>query len=107
MDLRSWPKKWNDASERWNDASLRQIATLPEYPRSRPWPSLGILAVGLVAGAAIGGYAVSQRSQMKRLASYAHRMGDELGAMGTLEAAEPVVVMSPRPNHRRKAASEV
>jgi hypothetical protein len=108
MDLRSWPKKWNDASQKWNDASLRQIATLPEYPRSRPWPLLGILAAGLVAGAAIGGYAVSQRSQMKRLATYAHRMGDELGAMGTPEAVKPVVVvMSPRPIHRRKAASEV
>ena len=108
MDLRSWPKKWNDASQRWNDASLRQIATLPEYPRSRPWPLLGMLAMGLVAGAAIGGYAMTQRSQMKRLATYAHRMGDELAAMGMPEAVKPVVVvMSPRSTHRRKAASEV
>jgi hypothetical protein len=107
MDLRSWPKKWNDASQRWNDASLRQIATLPEYPRSRPWPLLGMLAVGFVAGAALGGYAVSQRSQMKRLATYAHRMGDELAAMGMPEAVKPVVVTSPPSNHRRKAASEV
>jgi hypothetical protein len=108
MDLGSWPKKWNDASQRWNDASLRQIATLPEYPRSRPWPLLGILAVGLVAGAALGGYAVSQRSQMKRLATYAHRVGDELSSMGTPEAVKPVVLVTPpRSNHRRKAASEV
>jgi hypothetical protein len=97
MDITSWPKKWNDAS-------LRQIATLPEFSRSRPWPMLGMLAVGLVAGAAIGGYAASRQSQMKRLASHVHRMGDELAAMGTAE--EPVaVVTTDRSNHRRKAAS--
>lgn len=99
MDITSWPK-------RWNDTSLKQIATLPEFSRSRPWPMLGMLAVGLVAGAAIGGYAVSRQSQMKRLASYAHRMGDELAAMGTDE--EPVaVVTSSRSNHRRKATAGV
>ncbi len=101
MDLRSWPKKWNDAS-------LRQIATLPEYSPSRPWSLLGMLALGLVAGAALGGYAASRHSQMKRLAAYAHRLGDELAAMGTVEAVKPVtVVTSARSNHRRKAASEV
>jgi hypothetical protein len=101
MDITSWPKKWNDAS-------LRQIATLPEFSRSRPWPMLGMLAVGLVAGAAIGGYAVSRQTQMKKLATYAHRMGDELAAMGTDEVIKPVDrVMSGRSNHRRKAASEV
>jgi hypothetical protein len=108
MDLRSWPKKWNDASHRWNDASLRRIATLPEYSPSRPWPLLGMLALGLVAGAALGGYAVSQRSQMKRLATYAHRVGDELASMGTVEGVKPVAVVTPpRSNHRRKAALEV
>jgi hypothetical protein len=109
MDLRSWPKKWNDASSRWNDASLRRFATLPEYPTSRPWPLLGMLALGLVAGAAIGGYAVTQKSHMKRLANYAHRMGDELAEMSKGEAAEPssAAVTSPRSNHRRTAASEV
>ena len=101
MDFKTWPKKWNDAS-------LSQIATLPEFSRSRPWPMLGMLAVGLVAGAAIGGYAVSRQSQMKRLATYAHRMGDELAAMGTDEVIKPLDrVASAGSNHRRKAASEV
>ena len=102
MDFRSWPKKWNDAS-------LRQIARLPEDSPSRTWPLLGMLALGLVAGAALGGYAVSQRSQMKRLAMYGHRMSDELAAMGKDEAIKPSVsvVTSHRSNHRRKAASEV
>lgn len=101
IDLRSWPKKWNDAS-------LRQIANLPEYSQSRRWPLLGVLALGFVVGAAFGGYAVSQRSQMKRLAMYAHRMGDELSAMGTAEGleAERGVTITPS-NHRRKAPAEV
>jgi hypothetical protein len=101
MDIRSWPKKWNDAS-------LRQIARLPENSSSRTWPLLGMLALGLVAGAALGGYAVSQRSQMKRLAMYGHRMSDELAAMGKDEAVKPLAVAGTRhSNHRRKAASEV
>jgi hypothetical protein len=99
MDFRSWPK-------RWNEASLGDFAPLPEYPQSRPWPLLGMLAIGLVAGAALGGYAVSQRTQMKRLAKHAHRMGDELAAMGRGEMAEPVATTH-RSNHRRKATSEV
>jgi hypothetical protein len=102
MDLKSWPK-------RWNDASLRDIATLPEFSPSRPWPLLGMLAVGLVAGAAIGGYAVSQRARMKQLGMYAQRMGDELAGMDDgVEAIEPVVVAtSARSNHRRKTTSGV
>jgi hypothetical protein len=101
MDLMSWPKKWNDAS-------LRRIATLPENSPSRPWPLLGMLALGLVAGAALGGYAVSQRSQMKRLPVNAQRMRDELADEGRVEAVTPVaVVTSTRSNHRRKATSEV
>jgi hypothetical protein len=100
IDLRSWPKKWNDAG-------LRQIVTLPEDTPSSPWPMLGMLAIGLVAGAAIGGYAASQRSQMSRLAGYAHRMGDELAAMGGVEAVEPVAATSNSSNHRRRAASKV
>jgi hypothetical protein len=101
MDFRSWPKKWNDAS-------LRQIARLPENSYSRTWPLLGMLALGLVAGAALGGYAVSQRSQMKRLAMYGHRMSDELAAMDKDEAVKPVAVATSRhSNHRRKAALEV
>jgi hypothetical protein len=99
MDLKSLPK-------RWNDFSLRDIATLPEYPASRPWPMLGMLAIGLVAGAALGGYAVSQRAQMKRLAKHARRMGDQLAAMGNAEEPAPTT-RSNRSNHRRKATAEV
>jgi hypothetical protein len=67
-----------------------------------------MLALGLVAGAALGGYAVSQRTQMRRLAAAAHRMGDELADMASYEADKPVpVVTTHRSNHRRKAASEV
>jgi hypothetical protein len=106
MDLRSLGRNWNDAARKWNDASLRQIATMPEYSPSRPWPMFGMLALGLIAGVAIGGYAVSQRSQMKRLAGYVHRMGDELAAAGEPEG-EPVAVTRHRSNHRRKATSEV
>ena len=117
MDFTSWPKRWNEASvgdltslwpKKWNDASLRDIATLPEFSRSRPWPMFGMLMLGLVAGAAIGGYAVSQRAQMKRLlAGHAQRMGYELDAMGADEPVDPAAVTSDRSNHRRKAASEV
>ena len=99
MDLRSWPK-------RWNDASWRNAATLPEFSPSRPWPLFGMLAVGLVAGAALGGYAMTQRARMKQLAMYAHRMGNELAGMDG-EADEPVVVVTPRSNHRRKTTSRV
>lgn len=97
IDLRSWPK-------RWNEAGLRDIAILPENSGSRPWPLIGMLAIGLVAGAALAGYAVSQRNQIQRLARHAHRMGDELAAMGGDEATEPT---APRSNHRRKATLEV
>jgi hypothetical protein len=104
IDLRSWPKKWNDAG-------LRQLVTLPEDASSSAWPMLGMLAIGLVAGAAIGGYAASQRAQMARLAEYAHRMGDELAAMGGAEKINeeirPSAVTSNRSNHGRKVASEV
>jgi hypothetical protein len=101
MDLRSWRNKWNDAE-------LPQIPNFPGESSSRPWPLFGMLALGLVAGAALGGYAVSQRTQMKRLAAAAHRMGDELADMGSYEAAKPApVVTTHRSNHGRKAASEV
>ena len=104
IDLRFWPKKWNDAG-------LRQLVTLPEDANSSAWPMLGMLAIGLVAGAALGGYAASQRSQMARLAGYAHRIGDELAAMGGVEKINeeirPTAVTSNRSNHGRKAASAV
>jgi hypothetical protein len=98
-DLRSWGKHWNDAAmERIADA-------LPRTAPSRTWPMLGMLALGLVAGAAIGGYAVSQRSNMKRLSDYTHRMGDELSDSDGDD--ESVAVTTHRSNHRRKATSEV
>jgi hypothetical protein len=93
---------------RWNEAALPQIPTLPGESTSRAWPLLGMLTLGLVAGAALGGYAMSQRSQLRRLAFHAHRMGDELADMGRVEAAKSVEVSaSTLSNHRRKAASEV
>ena len=100
-DLMSWPKKFDAAS-------LRHLARLPEGSPSRTWPMLGMLALGLVAGAALGGYAVSQRSQMRRLAKYAHRMGDEMAARGKDDDVKTVAVATTtRSNHRRKAASGV
>ncbi len=99
-DVRSWAK-------RWNEASLRQIATLREPPRSRRWPLLGMFAIGLVAGA-IGSYAVTQRSQITSLARRALvARRDVLGEFGGVEVAKPVSVTSHRSNHRRKAAAEV
>jgi hypothetical protein len=100
QDLRSWGRHWNDA------ALERIAATLPRSAPSRTWPLLGMLALGLVAGAAIGGYAVTQRSQMKRLSDYAHRMGDELAGSDNVDD-NPVAVTTHRSNHRRKATSEV
>lgn len=98
MDLTSWPKKWNDAS-------LRQIATLPEFSRSRPWPLVGMLALGVVAGAAIGTYATSRRSLRTRLARYVHRMGDELAGTDSSEPLKTVAsTTASHSNHRRKAA---
>jgi len=99
-DLKSWGRHWNDAAmERIADA-------LPRSSPSRTWPLLGMLALGLVAGAAIGGYAVSQRSHMKRLSDYAHRTGDELSNTDS-DDNNPVAVTTHRSNHRRKATSEV
>jgi hypothetical protein len=99
-DLKSWGKHWNDAA-------MERIANaLPRNSPSRIWPLLGMLALGLVAGAAIGGYAVSQRSHMKRLTDYAHRTGDELSSPDT-DDDDPVTVTTHRSNHRRKGTSEV
>jgi hypothetical protein len=99
-DLRSWGRKWNEAA-------LRRIAASQERSPSRTWPLLGILALGLVAGAALGGYAMSQRSHMKRLAMYAGRLRVEPGGMGGGEDPAVSTVTVPRSNHGRKATSEV
>jgi hypothetical protein len=99
-DFRSWPKKWNDTS-------LGDYVALPEFKQSGgQWSLFGMLAIGLVAGAAIGAYAVSQRAEMKRLAKHVHRIGDELAAAAEDEADKPVMTTQ-RSNHRRKATSEV
>jgi hypothetical protein len=99
-DLKSWGRHWNEAAmERIADA-------LPRSSPSRTWPMLGMLAIGLVAGAAIGGYAVSQRWHIKRFSDHAHRMGDELSGTDSTDD-NPVAVTTHRSNHRRKATSEV
>jgi hypothetical protein len=101
-DLKSWGKHWNDAAmERIADA-------LPRNSPSRTWPLLGMLALGLVAGAALGGYAMSQRSRMKRFFEYAPRFGDQFADSDMLDEDGPgPVVTTRRSNHRRKATSEV
>ena len=96
-DFTSWPKKWNDTS-------LGDYVTLPEFKQSGGhWSLLGMLALGLVAGAEIGGYAVSQRAEMKRLVKRARRMGEDLAAIEDMDIDKPAT----RSNHRRKATSEV
>jgi hypothetical protein len=99
-NLKSWGRQWNDA------AMERIAGALPRSSPSRTWPMLGMLALGLVAGAAIGGYAVAQRSHLKRLSDYTHRMGDELSSSDS-DDDNPVAVTTHRSNHRRKATSEV
>jgi hypothetical protein len=99
-DLRSLGKHWNHV------AMQRIAASLPENARPRPWPLFGMLLIGLVAGAAIGALAVSQRSQISRLALRARRVRDEMTSMGKVDV-EPVTVTTHRANHRRKETSEV
>ena len=99
-DLRSWAK-------RWNDASLRQIATLREPSRPGGWPLVGMFAIGLVAGA-IGSYAVTQRAQIRRLATLAFMAkARTLDESERVAVTKPVSVTSHRSNHRRKAGAEV
>lgn len=94
-------------AKRWNETGLRDIAILPTESSSRPWPMFGMLAVGLLVGAAIGGYAVSQRNQLKRLAKRARRMSDDLAAISGAETDAPTAVTSNLSNHRRKSTLEV
>ena len=96
----SWPREWNRAA-------MRRITALEPQAPSRTWPLLGMLALGLVAGAALGGYAASQQQQIKRLAALARRLRDDFAGNGE-PAHETVAVATPqRSNHRRKATSEV
>ncbi len=98
---------WSDLKSRgkqWNDAALERIAEAwPRRSPSRAWPLLGVLALGLLAGAAIGGYAASR---MKRLPEYTERLGDEPADADRDEDAEPVAVTTHRTNHRRKGTTE-
>lgn len=99
-DLRSWARSWNDASR-------RHIAIVREPSPPSRWQLLGLVAVELVAGA-IGSYAVTQRSQIKQLASRALIVRRQvLDEFGGVEVAKPVSVTSHRSNHRRKAPLEV
>ena len=93
IDLASWAKKWND------EATLRRLATLPEHSSISPWALLGVFAIGLVAGVAIGGYALSQRTMLRRLGGETDWLEDQ----GT----EPVSVTTHRSNHRPKVTAEV
>jgi len=93
IDLRSWPKKWND------EAKLSRLITLPEHSSVSPWALMGVFAIGLIAGAALGGYALSQRSPFRRFGSDTDWMEDQ----GT----EPVSVTTHRSNHRPKVTAEV
>jgi hypothetical protein len=100
-DMRNWAK-------RWNDAAVRRIAERYERPQPSRWPLFGMLALGLVAGAALGGYAVSQRRRLQGLSAYARRIGDLRTAMGMHEGDEGATIVNvPRSKLRRKATSEV
>jgi hypothetical protein len=68
---------------------------------------MGMFALGLIAGT-IGSLFVTQRPQIRRLASRALTWrNDLLGELGRMEAAKSVSVTSHSSNHRRKAAVEV
>jgi len=95
IDLRSWGRNWNDAA-------VRRLALLQERRHSHLWSMVGMLGIGLVAGAALGGYAVSQRSQLRRLVAHASRIGSEIA-----DSQDASTVTSTRSNHRRKATAEV
>jgi hypothetical protein len=98
---------WSDLRSRgkqFNDAALERIAEAwPRRSPSRTWPLLGVLAIGLMAGAAIGAYAVSR---MNRLSEYPDHMGGEPAEADGDEDVEPVAVTTHRTNHRRKGITE-
>ncbi len=96
--MRSWPKKWNDAT-------VRRIMRRYSQSQSPRWPLFGMLALGLVAGAAIGGYAVTQRWRLSEYVARIRKLRDEMGMHEDDEGATIVTV--PRSKLRRKATSEV
>ncbi len=99
--MRNWAKKWNDAT-------VRRFVQRYDRPQSSRWPLFGMLALGLVAGAALGGYAVSQRWRLQGLTEYAHRIRDRRTAMGMHEGDDGATIVTvPRSELRRKATSEV
>jgi hypothetical protein len=68
---------------------MNDQAAIPDNSPPCPWPLLGILALGSVAGAACGGYAVSPGSPMRGLVRYANRIGNDLAATGRGGRCEP------------------
>ena len=95
IDLRSWPKKWNDAS-------LRQVAMLPEHSRFGNWSLLGVFVVGLAAG-----YAVANGSRIRAIAARTLYLGGAQSPDGDLEVAIKNSVTPSRSNHSRRVVSEV
>ncbi len=94
----SWPRQWNEAA-------IRRLVQRYERPQPSRWPLFGMLALGLVAGAAAGGYAVSQRSRLKRLPELALRVREMRAGRRLHEDGEATVV-AVSSNRRRKATSE-
>ncbi len=86
---------------------MRRITARLGRPGSSRWSLLGMLALGLVAGAALSGYAVARNSHLKRFSAYTRRLGDGPVDAGSPEASTVVAATVPRSNHRRKATSEV
>ena len=90
-----------------NAAAMRRLGNVREPSRPRRWPLLGMFAIGLVAGA-IGSFAVTQRSELKRLAELAFRMkGRVEDESAAIKDANPVVLTARRSNHRRKRVAEI
>ena len=86
-------------------AAVRRIVRRYDRSRSSRWPLFGVLALGLVAGAVLGGYAVTQRW---RLSEYADRIRKLRADMSMHEDDEGATIVTvPRSNLRRKATSEV
>src|SRR5581483_11910117 len=97
-DLRSWPRQWNEAA-------MRRLVQRYEPSQPSRWTLFGMLALGLVAGAAVGGYAVSQRSRFERLPELALRVR-EMRAGRRLQDDGEATVVAVSSNPRRKATSE-
>ena len=66
-----------------------------------------MFALGVVAGA-IGSFAVTQRTELKRLGELAFRMkGGVVDESTEVKDLDPVLVTARRSNHRRKRVAEV